>query len=86
MPLALTARTKISRAESLVTECRAMAEPPPGDAHGRWVVKMRSRLSHATRLIERKRYRMRDNFNAAERARANTLLQEIDLLYPKLRR
>lgn len=82
MPLKLKPAEKIRRAESLIAECRAMPEPPRGNKHGHWVVKMRSRLNHATRLIERRRFQLCDDFSATERARADELLNEIDALYP----
>jgi len=82
MPLALNPAEKIKRAAMLIAECRAMPEPPRGQARGRWVVKMRSRLGRATRLIEPKRFRLHDDFSDTERAQASALLAEVDRLYP----
>ena len=83
MPLALKPSVKIQRARALLAECRALTEPPMGQAHGHWKVKLRSRLSRAARLIERKSYRRRDDFAADERATADALLKEIDALWPR---
>jgi hypothetical protein len=83
MPLALSPKIKINRARQLVAECRAMPEPPKGQAHGHWKIKVHSRLGRADKLIRRKTYRARDGFNGAERAQADELIAEIDALWPK---
>ena len=83
MPLDLSPKTKLDRARQLIAECRAMPEPPMGQAHGHWKVKMRSRLARAAKLIESKRCRARDDFNDAERAEAQRLFGVIDQIWPK---
>lgn len=83
MPLALTPAEKIRRARALIAECRAMPEPA-GKARGAWVVKMRSRLNHADKMLRPHRFRA-DLFSAVERADANTLRAEINALYPSVK-
>lgn len=83
MPMALTVDERVRRARMLIDECRSMPEPSGGHSHGRWIVKMRSRLIRAERLLKPPARLLQAT--ADDHRKIDLLLQEIDGLYPSVR-
>jgi hypothetical protein len=88
MPAALTPTERLTRAQDLVAQARALTEPSSAHAHGRWVVRRRALLGKAQDLLRRDVTTRRNNkpFTAEQTTQATALLQAIDQLWPQLRK
>lgn len=52
MPVALSSHERIRRANAMIEEALRLPEPPSGQAHGRWLVRFKSKLYNARRTID----------------------------------
>lgn len=80
MPLAMSIEERLRRARALYLECVNMPEPAPGIEHGHWLVKVKSRLGNAQRMLRSGRFITdpKKKFLIEQNARARELNKLID--------